>query len=44
VPRTRTFRARGVVEAYARRAQAGDRMILACFVLGLSSRQLASAL
>jgi hypothetical protein len=33
-----------VVRAYARRAQNVDRMILACFVLGLSTRKVAAAL
>jgi transposase-like protein len=44
VPRTRTFGAMRVVRAYARRAQHIDRMILACFVLGLSTRKVATAL
>ncbi len=44
VPRTRTFSALRVVRAYARRAAHIDRMILACFVLGLSTRKVASAL
>jgi putative transposase len=44
VPRTRTFSALKVVRAYARRAKDVDRMILACFVLGLSTRKVASAL
>ena len=44
VPRTRTFSALKVVHAYARRAKQVDRMILACFVLGLSTRKVASAL
>lgn len=44
VPRTRTFSALGVVRAYARRARDVDRMILACFVLGLSTRKVAVAL
>jgi transposase-like protein len=39
VPRTRTFSALQVVRAYARRAKNVDRMILACFVLGLSTRK-----
>ena len=38
VPRTRTFSALRVVQAYARRAKDVDRMILACFVLGLSTQ------
>ena len=44
VPRTRTFSALEVVRAYARRAPHIDRMILACFVLGLSTRKVATAL
>jgi transposase-like protein len=44
VPRTRTFSALSVVRAYARRAAHVDRMILACFVLGLSTRKVATAL
>jgi len=44
VPRTRTFSALKVVRAYARRAKHVDRMILACFVLGLSTRKVATAL
>ncbi len=44
VPRTRVFSALTVVRAYARRAAHIDRMILACFVLGLSTRKVAIAL
>jgi putative transposase len=44
VPRTRRFSALAVVRAYARRAAHIDRMILACFVLGLSTRKVATAL
>ena len=44
VPRTRSFSALTVVRAYARRAAHIDRMILACFVLGLSTRKVATAL
>jgi transposase-like protein len=44
VPRTRTFSALKVVRAYARRAKHVDRMILACFLLGLSTRKVAIAL
>ena len=44
VPRTRTCSALKVVRAYARRAKDVDRMILACFVLGLSTRKVATAL
>jgi transposase-like protein len=44
VPRTRTFSALKVVRAYGRRAKDVDRMILACFLLGLSTRKVAIAL
>jgi putative transposase len=44
VPRTRSFSALKVVRAYARRAKHVDRMILACFLLGLSTRKVAAAL
>ena len=44
VPRTRTWSALAVVRAYARRVAHIDRMILACFVLGLSTRKVAIAL
>lgn len=44
VPRTRTFSAAKILRAYARREQRVDRMILACFVLGLSTRKVGEAL
>lgn len=44
VPRTRTFSAHAVLHAYARRVEQIDRMILACFVLGLSTRKVGEAL
>lgn len=44
VPRTRTFSAAAVLRAYARREERVDRMILACFVLGLSTRKVGEAL
>ncbi len=44
VARTRRISATGVVKAYARRPAHIDRMILACFVLGLSTRKVARAL
>ena len=44
VPRTRLRSAVEVVRAYARRVDQVDRMILACFVLGLSTRKVAHAL
>lgn len=44
VPRTRTRSAAGVLEAYARREHSVDRLILAAFVLGLSTRKVGEAL
>jgi putative transposase len=44
VPRTRRFAPIAVLRAYARRAEQLDRMILACFVLGLSVRKVSEAL
>jgi putative transposase len=44
VPRTRRFAPIEVVRAYARRPAQVDRMILACFVLGLSTRKVGEAL
>lgn len=44
VPRTRRFAPIAVLRAYARRAVELDRMILACFVLGLSVRKVGEAL
>ncbi|MGH6958991.1 MAG: IS256 family transposase [Dongiaceae bacterium] len=44
VPRTRRFSAGAVLRAYARREAEIDRMILACFVLGLSTRKVGAAL
>jgi putative transposase len=44
VPRTRTFSAAGALRAYARREDCVDRMILACFLLGLSTRKVGTAL
>jgi transposase-like protein len=44
VPRTRRFAPIAVMRAYARRAEQLDRMILACFVLGLSVRKVGEAL
>jgi putative transposase len=44
VPRTRRFSAGTVLRAYARREAEIDRMILACFVLGLSTRKVGEAL
>lgn len=44
VPRTRQYSALTVVKAYDRRPGHIDRMILACFVLGLSTRKMAEAL
>jgi len=44
VARSRRTSALGVVRAYARRVGRVDRMILACFVLGISTRKVAQAL
>ena len=44
VPRTRRFAPIAVLRAYARRPEPVDRMILACFVLGLSVRKVSEAL
>ena len=44
VPRTRRFAPIAVLRAYARRAAQLDRMILSCFVLGLSVRKVGEAL
>jgi transposase-like protein len=44
VPRTRSFSAVNVLRRYARREGKIDRAILACFVLGLSTRKVAEAL
>jgi hypothetical protein len=44
VPRTRRFTPRAVLRAYARRPEPVDRMILARFVLGLSTRKVGDAL
>jgi hypothetical protein len=44
VLRSRSFSALKVVRTYARRAKHVDRMILACFLLGLSTRKVAAAL
>ena len=44
VPRTRRFSPRGIIAAYARRIREIDRLILACFLLGLSTRKVGIAL
>lgn len=44
VPRTRTRSAAEVLAAYARRERSVDRLILAAFVLGLSTRKVGEAL
>ena len=44
IPRTRTFSAAGLLGAFARRGARVERVILACFVLGLSTRKVAEAL
>jgi putative transposase len=44
VPRTRHYSAIGALAAYARREKSVDRLILAAFVLGLSTRKVGEAL
>src|SRR5262245_3334779 len=44
MPRTRRFAPVAVLRAYARRPAQVDRMILSCFVLGLSVRKVSEAL
>jgi transposase-like protein len=44
IPRTRLFSPKGVIEAYARRSRQVDELILASFILGLSTRKVGSAL
>ena len=44
VPRTRRYSPKGVLRAYARRSAEIDRMILAGFVLGLSTRKVGEVL
>jgi putative transposase len=44
VPRTRTFSAKAVLGAYVRRTRDIDRVILSCFVLGLATRKVGTAL
>jgi putative transposase len=44
VPRTRHFSPRGIIAAYARRIKEIDHLILACFLLGLSTRKVGIAL
>jgi len=44
VPRTRHYSAIGALEAHARREKSVDRLILAAFVLGLSTRKVGEAL
>jgi transposase-like protein len=44
VPRTRLFSPKNVVVAYARRTKEIDRLILTCFLLGLSTRKVGVAL
>jgi transposase-like protein len=44
VPRTRKGFVHKVLEAYRRRARSIDQLILACFVLGMSTRKVASTL
>jgi transposase-like protein len=44
IPRSRTYSPRELIRAYARREPWIDRVILACFVLGLSTRKVGEAL
>jgi len=44
VPRTRRFNPAAILRSYARRPAHVDRLILACFVLGISTRKAAEAL
>ena len=44
IPRTRCFSPRGIIAAYARRVREIDHLILACFLLGLSTRKVGIAL
>ena len=44
VPRTRTFSAAGIIKRFSRRASHINRLILLCFVLGLSTRKVGEAL
>jgi transposase-like protein len=44
IPRTRSYSPRGVIAAYARRIKEIDHLILACFLLGLSTRKVGIAL
>jgi transposase-like protein len=44
IPRTRSFSPKGIIAAYARRIKEIDHLILACFLLGLSTRKVGIAL
>ena len=44
VPRTRSYSAAAILRSYARRMPEVDRLILACFVLGVSTRKVGKAL
>ncbi|HVN25319.1 MAG TPA: IS256 family transposase [Syntrophorhabdales bacterium] len=44
IPRTRHFSPRGIIAAYARRVREIDHLILACFLLGLSTRKVGVSL
>lgn len=44
IPRTRNFSARGIIRAYARRTGDVDRVIMASYVLGVSTRKMADTL
>ncbi len=44
VPRTRLFSPKGIIASYARRIREIDHLMLACFLLGLSTRKVGVAL
>lgn len=44
IPRTRMYNPLEVIDAYARRSKDVDRLILSCFLLGLSTRKVGAAL
>ena len=44
VPRTRTYSPIEIIKAYMRRSRQVDRLILSCFLLGLSTRKVGEAL
>ncbi len=44
IPRTRLFSPKGIIAAYTRRIREIDHLIIACFLLGLSTRKVGVAL